>query len=868
MYADLFFILKLRYAGESLRSRCPFSSITTIADIYSLIEEAWPALKTAKYTVRVHEGRDLATYDKNAATSALVNSDCGVMVAGSPREVRMDIQGGPDVTPIKNRSSSPPKPMDGHEVAVLHLNTCHHCGMGPIIGRCYKCSTCSDFTFCSRCYGRHDPSHTLTVVSTALDGMWDSREVVAVCKDFLNLVRNMGEPWPGDLVKIKDLQLPDQNVPLMIGETFPKADPPSREVQPGLCKDGCSFISYRIFCHCCSSAVSRARQLRCDGRADINLCDSCYLTHRTVALKLANKCSRIVTPSLWNDGNDEAVELVHYGSTCDECGVSPIVGRRYKCNYCAEYELCNRCFKEPANKQHRLEHLFTLIVRPAKLWTVHTKDQTGTLFSEMPCEMCGIHPPGGARYTIKCDCKAQMCYDCYKDDLQGQAVLLRGEFFDYPNPVSMQASMDRERQRLILKNSFASNLPIGLMMDSTKGKSNKEGAPKGRCPLAYTVLALITIHPRRSIKQASSVRMEWAYGLLASITAFTLTFLVYNVYFVMDHRQQVLGGTAGVWGLREWMLAMAFDVPWLLCLICYLRVLMTKPGKVPRRWTEYVTKNSIRVSVTEQSTFQPRASSICGACMRHRPERAHHCTVCACIGFRNHKFYVLFLFYGALASTVFLLLIVPHLSIRMMSSGPQASFLPLSSAACRTIEASIAMVAFLALPYFYFNLPLQCSQLCRNVTAHEAEYVATNPYDLGTRVANAAAVFGTSFGPMFLYWLLPVDPCRPESDGLFYPVASSPGMSTACSVEDGGGMEHSIQALLGRARGDTKHIDRCFGGFMTASRLLDPDMKHLITSGKRNSLAAIEFHEDAADETTRLAPPSRSSSYCSTSCIL
>lgn len=39
---------------------------------------------------------------------------------------------------------------------------------------------------------------------------------------------------------------------------------------------------------------------------------------------------------------------------------------------------------------------------------------------------------------------------------------------------------------------------------------------------------------------------------------------------------------------------------------------MNRPGTVPRRWTEYVTKNSIRISVTEQSTFQvgPRQSWI------------------------------------------------------------------------------------------------------------------------------------------------------------------------------------------------------------------------------------------------------------------
>ncbi|KAF4692087.1 hypothetical protein FOZ60_014241 [Perkinsus olseni] len=383
----------------------------------------------------------------------------------------------------------------------------------------------------------------------------------------------------------------------------------------------------------------------------------------------------------------------------------------------------------------------------------------------------------------------------------------------------------------------------------------------------------VIIYVRRSSKQTSSsrVRVDWAYGFMVSMAAFALTFLAYNAYFIMDHgrTEDTATGASGHW--RGWTLALAFDVPWLLCLLCYLRVLMIKPGKVPRRWTEYVTKNAIRVSVTEQSTFQPRTSSICGACMRHRPERAHHCSICGecvlrhdrhdwligtCVGFRNHKFYILFLFYGALASTLFLVFMVPHFVVRVLTAAsltPESSGAshPLPPAAARVLEASILLVAFLALPYFFYNLSIQGAQLCRNATSHEAEYVATNPYDLGTRIGNAAAVFGTDLGPLFLYWLLPVDPCRPESDGLFYPIPSSP-KATPCSIEDGS-YDESIQALLGASFGNTKRIDRIF----------DSDMKHLILKGRKSCHLGEE--EEKMDETRRLAP-SRSNSY--SSCIL
>ncbi|KAF4698856.1 hypothetical protein FOZ63_014268, partial [Perkinsus olseni] len=91
--------------------------------------------------------------------------------AGSPKELRLNVKGGPEATPVKSRSSSPSEPMDSHTVATLHLDSCHGCGMAPIIGCCYRCSTCSDFVFCSRCYEHHDQSHTLTVVSLAVNGI-------------------------------------------------------------------------------------------------------------------------------------------------------------------------------------------------------------------------------------------------------------------------------------------------------------------------------------------------------------------------------------------------------------------------------------------------------------------------------------------------------------------------------------------------------------------------------------------------------------------------------------------------------------------------------------------------------------------------
>ncbi|XP_004296644.1 PREDICTED: E3 ubiquitin-protein ligase PRT1-like [Fragaria vesca subsp. vesca] len=56
---------------------------------------------------------------------------------------------------------------------------------------------------------------------------------------------------------------------------------------------------------------------------------------------------------------------VHIGIGCDYCGMSPIIGERYRCKDCVErmsFDLCGACYKAPSkisgrfNQQHKPEH--------------------------------------------------------------------------------------------------------------------------------------------------------------------------------------------------------------------------------------------------------------------------------------------------------------------------------------------------------------------------------------------------------------------------------------------------------------------------------------------------------------------------------
>jgi len=53
--------------------------------------------------------------------------------------------------------------------------------------------------------------------------------------------------------------------------------------------------------------------------------------------------------------------VVHTNVRCDSCGANPIVGIRYKCGNCADFDLCSIC---EAYDQHDNTHVFLKIRRP------------------------------------------------------------------------------------------------------------------------------------------------------------------------------------------------------------------------------------------------------------------------------------------------------------------------------------------------------------------------------------------------------------------------------------------------------------------------------------------------------------------------
>lgn len=109
----------------------------------------------------------------------------------------------------------------------------------------------------------------------------------------------------------------------------------------------------------------------------------------------------------------------------------------------------------------------------------------------------------------------------------------------------------------------------------------------------------------------------------------------------------------------------------------YLRAHMSDPGRVPPRWSYFVHSHSDSLVVAPaRHEWQPGKATLCRKCNFARPERAHHCTICQCcvlrmdhhcpwigncVGYGNHKYFLLLASYGMLGCSFGFLTVLPEL---------------------------------------------------------------------------------------------------------------------------------------------------------------------------------------------------------------
>ncbi|KAJ0499694.1 putative protein S-acyltransferase [Helianthus annuus] len=221
----------------------------------------------------------------------------------------------------------------------------------------------------------------------------------------------------------------------------------------------------------------------------------------------------------------------------------------------------------------------------------------------------------------------------------------------------------------------------------------------------------------------------------------------------------------------------------------YFSVVLTDPGGVPPNYRPIVDEERGDVDRLTGSEFSALTTSeptharirYCRKCNHIKPPRCHHCSVCGrcvlkmdhhcvwvvnCVGAQNYKYFLLFLFYTLLETSLVTLSLLPYF-VAFFSDGEIAGS---PSTLATTFLAFVLNLAF-ALSVFGF-LIMHASLVSGNTTTIEAYEKKTSPkwrYDLG-RKRNFEQVFGTSER----YWFIPAysdeDLRRmPALQGLEYP---------------------------------------------------------------------------------------------------
>lgn len=114
---------------------------------------------------------------------------------------------------------------------------------------------------------------------------------------------------------------------------------------------------------------------------------------------------------------------VHYLVTCDGCKMTPLVGKRYKCECCPNFDFCEKCYKQKKAKHgHSFKQVETnmLLKQILQKFSPKTQNEEGkAIHRNVTCDGCGMYPLTGIRYKCSICNNFDYCENCeemYKNE--------------------------------------------------------------------------------------------------------------------------------------------------------------------------------------------------------------------------------------------------------------------------------------------------------------------------------------------------------------------------------------------------------------------------------------------------------------------
>ncbi|KAK8487287.1 hypothetical protein V6N11_012790 [Hibiscus sabdariffa] len=235
--------------------------------------------------------------------------------------------------------------------------------------------------------------------------------------------------------------------------------------------------------------------------------------------------------------------------------------------------------------------------------------------------------------------------------------------------------------------------------------------------------------------------------------------VTYYSVVVTNYGPALLDG--GLHSLLSAVVLILFHFLLVMLLWSYFSVVLTDPGSVPPNWRPTADEERGEADPLNDSEFNglPSDSSnqrirYCRKCNQLKPPRCHHCSVCGrcvlkmdhhcvwvvnCVGAQNYKYFLLFLFYTFLETTLVTLALLSN----FLTFFSDEEFPGTPGTLATTFISFVLNLAF-ALSVLGF-LIMHISLVTANTTTIEAYEKKTTPkwrYDLG-RKKNFEQVFGT-----------------------------------------------------------------------------------------------------------------------------
>lgn len=220
-----------------------------------------------------------------------------------------------------------------------------------------------------------------------------------------------------------------------------------------------------------------------------------------------------------------------------------------------------------------------------------------------------------------------------------------------------------------------------------------------------------------------------------------------------------------------------------LLVVAYLKCIFVGPGSVPNdspwRYDAQLTQSQIE-NLQLQEQKKSGARRHCKWCLKFKPDRCHHCRPCGtcvlkmdhhcpwvsnCIGFRNHKYFVLLVLYSTIDCWFIVFTMLPTIEEAVQADTATTSMFVVLFAETLASVLGLMVTGFLVFHIWLMLKAMTTIEFCEK-QAKRSGYDGS-PYDRGC-LGNIRAVLGD----YTLLWLLPVSP--PSGDGLTFRDESEP----------------------------------------------------------------------------------------------